>query len=209
MNIIKLCTWYKNNWLAVDMYLEVKKPDSVLYNSWWMTLLVIHEISCIAAISCKSLHGHGTLMCNQHHTLKRLVLKINSKVGIFGIFSEVQHGTIDKSSHQISDSVNYVVSSVAVRGFIEVFSLFVKDRLAAMDSSNCNTLLQLSEASLLGLVDGINDVVAGQNEYNKAYINDVPSVLTHLLVQILSCELSIYLQRQREYLKYTFSIKEI
>ena len=120
----------------------------------------VHEIAGIAAILCKSLQGHITLLCNQHHILKRLVLDINSKFGIVGILSEVQRGAISEATHQLSDSTDYAVSFVSVRDFMEDLGFFVKYRLAAMDNGNRDTLLQLSAATILGLVDGISAVIA-------------------------------------------------
>ena len=84
LNMIKVTTWFDKHRLAVVAYFEEKKPDFMPDESWWILLLVVHEISGIAVISCKSLQVHITLLCNQHHTLKRLVLDINSKVGIVG-----------------------------------------------------------------------------------------------------------------------------
>ena len=81
------------------------------------------------------------LLCNQHHTLKRMVLNIKSKVGIFGRLSEVQRGAIDEAIHQISDSGDYVVSFVAVRDFMKDLGFFVKDRLTATERNNRDTLL--------------------------------------------------------------------
>ena len=43
---------------------------------------------------------------------------------------------------------------------MEDLGLFVKYCLSAMENGNCDTLLQLSAAVILGLVDGIIDVVA-------------------------------------------------
>ena len=172
-------------------------------------MLVFHEITGIAAILCKSLKGHSTLMCNQHHTLKRLVLDINSKIGIVGSLSEVQRDAISKETHQLSDSCDYVVPFVAVRGFMEDLGFFVKDCLAAMDNGNCDTLLQLSEATILVLVDGISAVVVERNEGNEAYIDAAPSVLPHQIVRILPRDFSVYLQCHWESLDYTFSIEEI
>ena len=209
LNMIKVTTWFDKHRLAVAAYLEEKKPACMPDSSWWILLLVVHDIAGIAAISCKSLQGHGTLLCNQHHTLKRLVLEINSKVGIIGRLSEVQRGAIDETTHQLSDSADYAVSFVAVRGFMEDLGLFVKDRLAAMDSGNRDTLLQLSAAAILGLVDGISAVVAERNEDNEAYIDASPGVLPHQLVRILPRDFSVYLQCHRERLDYTFSIEEI
>ena len=131
--------------------------------SWWIMLLLVHDIAGIAAISWKSLQGHSTLLCNQHHALKRLVIDINFKVGIVGILSEVQCGAISEATHQLSDSADYAVSFVSVRGFMEDLGFFVKDRISAMDNMNCDTLLQLSAAAILGLADGIIAVVAEQN----------------------------------------------
>ena len=111
------------------------------YMSWWILLLVFHEIAGIAAISFKSLQGHITLMCNQHHTLKRLVIDINSKVGIVGSLSEVHRGAISEATNQISESVDYMVSFVSIRGFMEDLVFFVKDRLSTMDNGNCDTIL--------------------------------------------------------------------
>ena len=123
-------------------------------------MLAVHEIAGIAAIVCRLLQGHSTLLYNQHHTLKRLVLEINSKVGIVGSLSEVQRGAISKVTHQLSDSANYAVSFVAVRIFMEYLGFFVKDCIAATDNGNRDTLLQLSAAAILGLVDSISAVVA-------------------------------------------------
>ena len=92
---------------------------------------------------------------------------------------------------------------------MEDLGFFVKDRLAAMDNGNCDTLLQLSAAAILGLVDGISAVVVERNEDNEAYIDDATSVLPHQLFRILTRNLSVYLQRHREHLDYTFSIEEI
>ena len=141
--------------------------------------------------------------------MKRLVLDINSKVGIVGSLSEVQRGAISEANHQLSDSANYAVSFVSVRGFMGDLGFFVKDSLAAMDTGNCDTLLQLSVAAILGSVDGISAVVAEQNEDNEAYIDAAPSVLPHQLFRILPRDFSVYLQRHQEHLDYTFSTKEI
>ena len=172
-------------------------------------LLVFCEIAGISTIACKSLQGHSTLLCNQQHTLKRLVVDINFKFGIVGILSEVQRGAISKATHQLSDSEDYAVSFVAVRGFMKDLGFFVKDCIAAMENRNFDTLLQLSAAAILGLVDGISSVVAERNKYNEAYIDNYPSVLPHQLVLILTRDFSVYLQRHRERLDYTFSIEEI
>ena len=107
------------------------------------------------------------------------VIDINSKVGIFGSLSEVHRGAISKATHQISDSADYAVSFVAVRGFMEDLGFFFKDSLAAMDNRNCDTLLKLSAAAILGLVDGISAVVVEQSEDNEAYIDAAPNVLPH------------------------------
>ena len=68
--------------------------------------------------------------------LKRLVIEINSKVGIVGSLSEVQRSAISEATHQLSDSADYVVSLVAVRGFMDDLGFFVKYRLAAMDNGD-------------------------------------------------------------------------
>ena len=157
-------------------------------------MLFVHEIADIPVISCKSLQGHSTLMCNQNHMLKHLVLDINSKVGIVGGLSEVQCGSmISEANHQLSDSCDYVVPFVAVRGFMEDLGLFVKYRIAAMDNGNCDTLLQLSAAAILGLVDGVSAVVTEKNEDNEAYIDAAPIVLPHQLVRILTRNFFVYL----------------
>ena len=87
INMIKVTNWFDKQWLAVVMYFKENNPACMPDNSWWILLLLVHEITGIAAISCKSLQGHSTLLCNQHHTLKRLVLKINSNIGIVGSLS--------------------------------------------------------------------------------------------------------------------------
>ena len=137
-------------------------------------MLVVHEISGISAILCKYLQGHSTLLCNQQHTLNRLVLDMNSKVGIVGSFSEVQSGVISKATHQLSDSADYAVSFVDVRYFMENLGLFVKYRLAAMYNGNCDTLLPLSAAAILILVDGISAVFAERNEDNGPILTLLP-----------------------------------
>ena len=164
-------------------------PDKL----WWILLIVVHKTAGITAILCKYLQGHSTIMCNQHYTLKCLVLDINSKVGIVGSLSVVQRGVISEATHQLSDSANYAVSSVAFRGLMEGLGFFIKDCLAAMDSGNCDTLLKLSVAANLGLVDGISAVVAEQNEDNEAYIDAAPSILPYQLVRILPRDFSVYL----------------
>ena len=78
-----------------------------------------------------------------------------------------------------------------------------------MENGNCDTLLQFSAAAVLGLVDGINAVVAERNKDNEAYIEAAPSVLPHQLVRIMPHDFSVYLHHHRERLDYTFSIEEI
>ena len=79
---------------------------------------------------------------------------------MIGILSELQRLAIDKARHQLSDLGDYVASFVAIRGFMEDLGLFVKYHLAAMDSKNCDTRLQFSVATILGLVDVISAVIA-------------------------------------------------
>ena len=116
---------------------------------------------------------------------------------------------MNKASHQLSDSVDYAVSSVAVRCFVEDLGLFVKDHLASMDRGNHDTMFQLSVATILGLVNGISAVVAEKNEDNEAYINAGPGVATHQLFRILPGYLSVYLYCYGECLKYTVRIGQI
>ena len=78
-----------------------------------------------------------------------------------------------------------------------------------MENGNCDTMLQLSEAAILGLVDGISAIIVELNEDNESYIDATPSVLLHQLVRILPRDFSVYLKRHREHLDYTFSIEEI
>ena len=92
---------------------------------------------------------------------------------------------------------------------MEDLGFFVKDRLAAMDNGNCDTLLKLAAAAILQLVDVISAVVAERNEDNESYIDAAPIVLPNQLVRILPRDFSIYLQRHRERIDYTFSIEEI
>ena len=198
LNMIKVTTWFDNHRINVAAYLEDKKPDCMLDSSWWLMLIVVHEIAGISAILCKYMQVHGTLMCNQNHTLKRLVFDINSKVGIIGRLSEVHCGAIDKTTRQLSDLADYAVSFVSVRGFIEDLGLFVKDSLAVMDSGNFDTLLQLYVSNILGLADGISTVVVEQNEDNEAYIDAALSVLPHQIFCILPSNFCVYLQRHRE-----------
>ena len=64
-----------------------------------------------------------------------------------------------QGDHQLSHSADYAVSFVVVRGFMEDLGFFVKDLLAPIDNGNHDTMLQLSAAAILGLVDGISAVV--------------------------------------------------
>jgi hypothetical protein len=148
-------------------------------------MLFVHEIAGIAAISCKSLQRHGALLCNQHHMLQRLVLEINNRVGIVGILTEAQRGAIDEATHQLSASSDYAVAFANVSGCMEDFSMFVKDRLSAMDSGNRETRLRLPASALLELVDGIAAVVAERTEDNEAYIDAAPDVVPHQFVRSL------------------------
>jgi hypothetical protein len=83
--MVKLTTWLDRHQLAVIAYLEEKKPNCMPDDSWWILMLFVHDIAGISSISRKSLQRHGALLCNQHHTLQRLVLEINNKVGMLGI----------------------------------------------------------------------------------------------------------------------------
>ena len=62
LNMIKVTTWFDNHWLVVIAYFEEKKPACMKDESWWILLLIVYEIAGIAAISCKSLQGHSTLL---------------------------------------------------------------------------------------------------------------------------------------------------
>jgi hypothetical protein len=99
LNMVKVTTWFDRHRLAAVAYLEETKPNCMPDDSWWILMLIVHEIAGIAAISCKYLQRHGALLCNQHHTLQRLVLEINNKVGIVGILTEAQRDTIDEATH--------------------------------------------------------------------------------------------------------------
>jgi hypothetical protein len=166
--MFKVTTWFYRHRFAVIAYLEEKKPNCMPDDLWWILMLFVHEIADIAAISCKSLQRHGALLCNQHHTLQRLVLQINNKVGIVGILTEAQGGAIDKATHQLSDSGDNAVAFANVSGCMEDLGMFVKDRLFAMDSGQRETRLRLSASAILEFVDGITAVVAERTADNEA-----------------------------------------
>ena len=60
--MIKVTTWFDKHRLAIVTYYEEKKLDCILDESWWILLLFVHDIAGIAAILCKSLQGHSTLL---------------------------------------------------------------------------------------------------------------------------------------------------
>jgi hypothetical protein len=209
LNMVKVTTWFDRHRLAVVAYLEEKEPNCMPDYSWWILMLFVHEIAGIAAISCKYLQRHGALLCNQQHTLQRLVLEINNKVRIVGILTEAQRCAIDEATHQLSDSGDYAVAFANVSGCMEDLDMLVKDRLSAMDSGHCETLLRLSAPAILELVDGFTAVVAERTEDNEAYVDAAPDVLPHQLVCILPRDSCVYLKRHRERLHLTFSNEEI
>jgi hypothetical protein len=130
-------------------------------------MLFFHEIAGIAAISFKSLQRHGPLLCNQNHTLQRLVLEINNKAGIVGILKEAQRGAIDEAPHQLSDSGDYAVAFATVSGCMEDFGMFVKDRLSEMDSGVRETLLRLSASAILELVMALPPLLRRESKTTK------------------------------------------
>jgi hypothetical protein len=207
--MVKVNAWFDRHRLAVVGYLEETKPNCMPDDSWWILMLFVHEIAGIAVISCKYQQRHGALLCNQHHTLQRLVLGINNKVGLVGILTAAQRGAIDEATHQLSDSGDYAVAFANVSGCMEDLGMFVKDRLSAMDNGHRETLLRLSASAILELVDGITAVVAKRTEDNEAYIDAAPDVLPHQLVRILPRDFFVYLLRHRERLDNTFSNEEI
>ena len=113
------------------------------------------------------------------------------------------------ASHKISDLGDYAVSIVATRGFIKDLGLFVKYGLDAMDSRNPDMMLKLSETTIIGLVHGINTVMADLNEDNESYISASLGVLPHQIVQITPHKFSVHLQHHQEHLNYTFIINWI
>jgi hypothetical protein len=208
LNMVKVTTWFDRHRLAVVAYLEEKKQNCMPEDSRWILMLFVHEIAGIAAISCKSLQRNGALLCNQLHTLQRLVLEIN-KVGIVGILTEAQRGPIDETTHQISDLGDSAVAFANVSACIEDLGMFVNDRLSAMNSGHREALLRLSASAILELVDGITVAVAERSADSEAYIDAAPDFLPHQLVRILPRDFYVYLQRHRERLDYTFSNEEI
>ena len=104
--MIKVTTWFDKYRLVVAVYLNENNTACMQDSLWCILLLVARNIAVIAAILCKSLYGHGTLLYNQHHTLKRLVFDVNIKVGMIGILLEVQHSAIDKRSPSFLSEVS-------------------------------------------------------------------------------------------------------
>lgn len=71
-------------------------------------------------------------------------------------------------------------------------------------------MLRLGASATLGLIDGINGVVAERTENNKSYINAATPVLTHQFVQFIPNEFAAStVQSQRESFYYRFSAEEI
>lgn len=142
--------------------------------SWWIALHVVHEITGISFISCKSLNGHGLLLCNQHIALNRLFLEISSKFGIAESLLEMQRSAIAEATHEPSDSGEYALSLAAVRDFVKDMGFFVKVYLVTRDKAGCDTLLRMSANAILVLVDDISAIVAEPTEENEAYLDAAP-----------------------------------
>ena len=64
LNMIKVTTWFDKHRLAVVTYFKEEKPAYMPDELWWIMLFVVHDVAVIAAILCKSLQAHSTLMCN-------------------------------------------------------------------------------------------------------------------------------------------------
>lgn len=97
LSMIKVTSWMDTHRLAVRTVLDEKKPSCTPPDSWWILMLLVHEIAGLAAISCKSLQGRSELLCNQHHTLQRLVFELKTKFGVDGSLSLDQRTSIDEA----------------------------------------------------------------------------------------------------------------
>lgn len=156
----KVMTWFDKHQLAVVAYLEPKVPACKPDETRWILLLVLYEFARITANACKSLQRHSTLLCNQHHTLGRLVDEISHKVGVVDRLPDSQRAAMVFVTHDLYEAGNYAVAFFAVLGFMEDIGAFVSDRLTAMDDVSRENLLRLSASALVGLADKISEVVA-------------------------------------------------
>lgn len=91
----------------------------------------------------------------------------------------------------------------AAFGFRKDVSLFVMNRITAMDDVSGKNLLQLSASTFVELVDSISEVVVEQAEDNPAHLNDGPVFLLHPLATILFDAFSDIVLRQQQRPKYT------
>lgn len=185
LNMMKVTTWFDKHRLTVVAYLKPRTPACKRDETWWMLYFSAREIARFTAIASKSLQRHNTLLCNQHHTLTRLVDKICSKASIFCLLSDFYRAAIDKSTHILSDLGKYAVAFSAVSGFMEILGSFVKDHLTAMNGMSRKSLLRLSAIALVGLAHDISEVFAKQTEDNQAYLNAALHILPHQLAKIL------------------------
>lgn len=149
LNTMKVTTCFDKPRLAVVAYLYSKAPACQPDETWWILLLVVHEIACISAISCQLLQRYSTLLCSQHHTLVRLVDEISHTVGVVDRLSHSQCAAMDIMTHVLSESGNYAVTFSAVLGFMEDIDAFVKDDLTAMEDVFFENLLQFSASALV------------------------------------------------------------
>lgn len=125
------------------------------------------------------------------------------------MFLDSHCNAIDTTKQSLSTSENYAVAFSTVCGSIEYIGEFFKDCLFAMKNVGCGDLLRFSASVLFVSFYYISAVVADQTKYVQTYHNAAPAVLSHQLVNILSCNVLNILQRRLERVEYTYSTVQI
>lgn len=189
--------------------MELKASDCIPNETWWILLLFVHEVACIASNTIKLLQDHGTLQCNQNHTLVYLVDKMSDKVVVFSRLLNSQYALIDVTTHSPPAMRSYAVACSTVCGFREEIGSFVKDHLSAMHEVSHRNLFWLSAFTVTDLMGTITEVFVQRTKDNQANLYGSPDFLSNQLVGILPFYFLSIVQLHWKYLEYICSAVQL
>jgi hypothetical protein len=173
--------WFKTHRVAVQEYLDLKKPACAPSSSWWIFLYAIGAIAEQADIVFKSLQGLTTLISQQRAQLQQLVTTYCDMTLMTGPLSPGDIAALSSDEYVVNGS--YVLSKAHARGALEGLGVWVCQTVDGLSAEELDTLVMATASAFTQLAQEISAIVAERDSSNQA-ADGLPPVIPVQLVKL-------------------------
>ena len=194
--------------MAVQGYLDEKKPPCAPPLKWWVVVVFVAKISKEATITFRSLEGLTTLVSQQREGILKLASTYISWFNASEVADEEAADAVDLESYALSKDKRYSIKFSDIEDALADLGNFVITAMEEIGAVEKAAIVRSLATCCVEMISRIATIVAERDSRNDA-ADFMPPVLPHQLVKLRGREFAAIIRKQTDRLTARWTAQSI